>query len=290
MPLMRWVICALIVLALPPTAFAGDLDVLRGSQTVGPATFTNWSGVYGGVQGGYSSGVVNFGTASSSEIAFLLRNTAIEQDQDISQWTVLGSRHPNSTGMGGFIGYNAQWEDAVLGFELNYNRVSISAISSDSLGRSFTDSTNLPAGHHYLYTVNVGAQSSLHMTDIATFRARGGWAAGNFLPYAFAGLAVGRADVSTSATLAYTAYDIPDVQTPPTPQLTPLTNLTYGPVTQANGQNGAFLYGIAAGLGTDIALVSNVFVRGEVEYIFFAPTAGIQLSMWSARVGAGVKF
>jgi opacity protein-like surface antigen len=47
---------------------------------------------------------------------------------------------------------------------------------------------------------------------------------------------------------------------------------------------------VTTGLGTDVALTSNLFVRGEFEYIFFAPVNGIQVSMWSARVGAGVKF
>ncbi|MGD0024616.1 MAG: outer membrane beta-barrel protein, partial [Xanthobacteraceae bacterium] len=280
-----WVICALVVLGFAPRAFAGDFDILRGSQPT-----YHWGGVYGGVQGGYSSAVVNFGTAAGSEIAFLLRNTAIEQDQQISQWTVLGPRSPTSTSLGGFIGYNVEWEDVILGLELNYNRVSLSASSSDSISRSFSDSTNLPAGHHYFYTVNVGGQSSLQVTDIATFRARAGWEAGNFLPYAFAGLAVGRADISTSATVSYSAFDAPDVQTPPTPQLIPMAPLSFGPVTQTDGQNGALIYGFATGLGMDVGLLPNVFLRGEFEYIYFAPVDGLHLSAASARVGAGIKF
>jgi len=40
----------------------------------------------------------------------------------------------------------------------------------------------------------------------------------------------------------------------------------------------------------DVALSTNLFVRGEFEYIFFPPVNGIQVSLWSARVGAGLKF
>ena len=36
---MRWFICAVIVLALTPRAFADDLDILRGTESVGAATF-----------------------------------------------------------------------------------------------------------------------------------------------------------------------------------------------------------------------------------------------------------
>ncbi len=61
---MRWVICAVFVLALAPSAFADDLDILRGSQTVGPATFTRWSGFYAGGHFTYSSANADFSKAT----------------------------------------------------------------------------------------------------------------------------------------------------------------------------------------------------------------------------------
>jgi len=190
---------------------------------------------------------------------------------------------------GGFVGYNTEWEDLILGLEVNYNHLSLSASSVDSLSRSFTDSTNVPAGHRYFYTITVGAQSSLKLTDIAELRGRAGWESGIFLPYLFAGFALGRGNYSTTANVSYTAYDTPDVQTPPTPQLTPLPDLAFS-ATQTNGQNNALLYGFAVGMGTDVALAQNIFVRGELEYIQFAPLDGILVSVSSARVGAGLKF
>jgi hypothetical protein len=33
-----------------------------------------------------------------------------------------------------------------------------------------------------------------------------------------------------------------------------------------------------------------LFVRGELEYIYFAPVDGIRLSISSARAGVGYKF
>ena len=58
----------------------------------------------------------------------------------------------------------------------------------------------------------------------------------------------------------------------------------------ANAQNNAIAYGVATGLGVDIGLLPNVFLRGELEYVYLAPVNGIQVSVSSARVGAGVKF
>jgi outer membrane immunogenic protein len=279
---MRWVICALVVLVLPPSAWAGDFDILRGSVATYP-----WAGFYGGGQAGYSNSVVKFGTAASSQVAFLLRDSVIEQDEQVSDWTVLDSRTPSSVSLGGFVGYNMEWENLILGLELNYNHVSLSASAANSITRSFTDSNALPAGHNYFYTVSIGAASSLHMSDIATFRARAGVEEGIFLPYAFAGLALARVDTYTGAALQYSAVDFPDSETPP---LTPLPNLAVGPLGSANTQNNALAYGVATGLGVDVGVLPNVFVRGELEYIYFAAINGIQVSVTSARLGAGLKF
>jgi outer membrane immunogenic protein len=286
---MRLVICAVVgLMLLPSRALAGDYDVLRGSdEPVGPAPFTRWAGVYFGGQVGYTTSVATFSDAARNDLAFLLRDTAIEQDQNISSWPQLTNRHPASAAYGGFFGYNVQFEDLILGTEINYNRVSLTATSSDLVVRSFVDSTNLPTGHHYDYTVLASAQAALHMTDVGTFRLRAGWVLDCFLPYGFIGFAVGRTNVSNSGTIAYTAVDNPDTATPP---LTPLPNLAFGPETQGNMQNGAFAYGFATGLGMDVAITSHVFLRGEFEFIYFGPVQGTQISMESARIGAGLKF
>jgi outer membrane immunogenic protein len=283
--LMRWVLGAVVVLAFAPSAFAEDF-VLRGS-----APTYHWGGFYGGGQLGYSSSVINFGTAVGPDIAEMLRNTSIEQDEQISQWSVLGSRNPVSNSYGAFVGYNYEWQSVILGMEVNYNHFLLSANSSGAMERSFTDSGNLPAGHHLFYDMNVSGQSSFRMTDAATFRARIGWEAGHFLPYFFGGLAVGRVDTSSSATIAYTAVDFPDSEEPPlVPLYTTADPLSVGPESAGLSQSGEFTYGFATGLGIDFAVTANLFVRGEFEYIFFAPVNGAQISMSTARVGAGFKF
>lgn len=278
---MRWVVCAVFVLAITPPAFAGDM-MLRGSEPV-----YHWGGVYGGAQVGYTSSEINFGTAASNDIGFILRDAAIEQNEQISQWTVLSSRSPSSAGAGGFVGYNSEWDDLILGLELNYNRVTLKASSADSISRSFTDSTNLPAGHNYFYSATVGAQSSISMQDIAELRARAGWEAGIFLPYVFGGVAVTRANITSTGTVSYTATDEPASEVPP---LTPLPPLAFGPVSQSSGQNNALVYGAAMGVGVDMAVLPNLFIRGELEYTYFAPVDGIHVTLSTARLGAGFKF
>ncbi len=279
---MRSVICAVALLALPTSAFAGDFDILRGTVPT-----YKWSGFYGGAQGGFSNSTIKFGTAASSQLAFLLRGLAIEQDEQISSWNVMGTHTTSSPGFGGFVGYNMEWENLIVGVEANYNHLSLSQTAGSSLSRSFTDSTALPPGHNFFYDVTVGGSASIHITDIATFRARAGIEEGCFLPYAFAGLAVARANTSTAASLGYTFQDFPDSETPP---LAPLPSGSFGPISTSNAQSNAIGYGVATGLGVDVGLLPNVFVRGELEYVYLAPINGIQASIASVRLGAGLKF
>ena len=74
------------------------------------------------------------------------------------------------------------------------------------------------------------------------------------------------------------------------PPLTPLPDLAGGPLSQGNAQNNVIAYGIAAGFGVDMAVLPNVFIRGEFEYTYFAPIEGIHVTLSTARVGAGFKF
>jgi outer membrane immunogenic protein len=135
--------------------------------------------------------------------------------------------------------------------------------------------------------MKVASQSSLYMTDVATFRARAGWELNDFLPYGFIGLAVGRANYSTAATVSYSASDFVDSSNPPIP---PLPDIPVTTGSEANKQDGVYAYGFATGIGTDVSVTSNVFLRGELEYIYFAPVNAIHVTMVTARVGVGLKF
>lgn len=145
----------------------------------------------------------------------------------------------NSAGYGGFIGYNIQWDNLVIGFDGAYNRPS-------SLETSGTGGT---------------ATSALKLQDYATFRARAGYAFGQFLPYAFLGAAAGRMNFSTRVGTT---------------------------VTQS--RDDAYVAGGVAGIGIDVSILPNVFVRAEYEYVVFSPLGDIRSSLNTGRVGVGVRF
>ena len=115
---------------LSPT-FAADYDlpVLRGTEpvapvmTVGPATFTRWSGFYFGGDFSYSFSQADFSSATQPLLAFSLRNLTLEEVVQPSQIPVLGKGVANAFGGGGFVGYNTQWQDLIIGVEATYTHI-----------------------------------------------------------------------------------------------------------------------------------------------------------------------
>jgi outer membrane immunogenic protein len=279
---MRWVICAVVVLALPSSAFAGDFDILRGTVPT-----TDWSGFYVGGQGAYASGGANFAQATGPLISYLLRNTAVEQNFNVSGWQVLGKEDSSTTGFGGFAGYNSQWSDVVLGLEANYTHASWSASSTDSLARRMDSgsagSTGSAGGT--TYNVAVDGTSSIRLKDYGSLRARAGYVTGSFMPYAFVGFVVGRADIAKSVTVTETEFSDSTGQQTGCLGLLPSCSLT-----DSDSRANQFIYGYSAGLGLDMALTQNIFLRGEYEYIQFVGLGGMNLYLNTLRVGGGLKF
>lgn len=276
---MRWVICAVVVLGLARPALAQDFDVLRGSQSVGLASYTNWSGFYAGGHAAYASGGANFAQSTGPLISYLLRNTTVEQDFNISAWQVLGKADSSATGFGGFVGYNSQWANLVLGLEANYTNVNWSASSSDVLARRMDSSGTT-------YNVSVDGTSSIKLKDYGSLRARAGYVMGNFMPYGFVGFVVGRADIAQTATVSDT--EVSDS----TGQVTGCLggSLPSCSLPDSDNRTNQFIYGYSGGLGLDWALTQNIFVRGEYEYIQFTGLGGLDLYLNNFRVGGGFKF
>jgi outer membrane immunogenic protein len=271
-------LCALVLLGLAPRAYAADIgddfDVLRGSQVVGPATFTRWSGFYLGGQIGYSNASADFGSSTQQPLANVLRSSSLEADSDPSALVVLGSTDHTAAAYGGFVGYNTQWQDLILGIEANYNYtpMTLTAPNSPIARGGFTDSS----GNSYL--IGASANGTITNLNYGSLRARAGWDLGNFLPYGFVGLALGVADISVAAAMSGTCQAGSSA-----------TCQSFGFIATA-GHDSEVLYGFSIGGGFDYAVTQNVFLRGEFEYTQFAAVENILLAIYSARAGVGFKF
>jgi opacity protein-like surface antigen len=128
------------------------------------------------------------------------------------------------------------------------------------------------------------------ITDYGSLRARAGWVFDSFLPYGFAGLALGRGDYAVTS-LVFGQQNASTASAPIIP-CNPAVTVTCVDYNYPNsaGRQGILLYGFSVGGGFDWALTANMFLRAEYEFIQFAEIGGITASISSARVGAGLKF
>ena len=286
---MRRVMVGLGLLGLAQSALAADLDYpyLRGSNI---PTY-HWAGFYAGAQVGYSGASYDFGSGVSSLVNTLL-STYPTLAGDVSNWNVFGKASTSGFAYGGFAGYNAEWEGVILGVELNYSRTSLfKSVANSATGPDPNPTVRSAVEFWSFDKVTVTGTTSLKITDVATLRGRAGWEAGPFLPYAFAGVAVGRADVTQSASAVANYTDWTDTNCNLNGcsfQPVGTAQLTFPAVT--NNQSGRFVYGGAAGLGLDMVLMSNVFLRLEWEYLLFQPIDGIHANINSVRTALGFLF
>jgi opacity protein-like surface antigen len=161
-----------------------------------------------------------------------------------------GQQSTTGRQFGGFFGYNSQWDGVVLGAELGYNKGS---------GLSTSQSvTQIQGG-----VVTGVASGSITLNDYVTARVRAGYPIGQFLPYAFVGGAVGR--------FSYV-----------------VTNTANNNWSDSRSQ--AFALGLTTGVGVDVLILPNVFLRGEWEYNVFSNVAGMRTNTNTARAALGVKF
>jgi len=277
---MRRVIFALLAFAFAPSAFADDLSWLTGAQPAAPLNVNGWAGIYIGGAVSYSNAGGDFSNTTQAPLAYVLRDLTLESEQQPSSWPVLGQANHSATGFGGFAGYNTQFERLVLGVEADYDQANLSLIAPN------TPISRLTSAGGNTYAVTVSGSGSVTDLDIGTLRARAGWALGNFLPYGFAGVAVGHANVNIAATVS--GIENPQNQpcTPgdPTPACVPFS------FTGTAGKNGEWMIGFTVGGGLDVALTRNVFLRAEYEYVQFAPIANLVVDVNTVRGGLGIKF
>jgi outer membrane immunogenic protein len=272
---MRRFLLVAAIVGTATVAQAADMpDVLRGSFTA-PVTRTNWQGYYVGGQAGYGSSDENFNGSTRSLTSALLANTLIESAMGVSQWNLgLGKNSSRSSGYGAFAGYNSQWTDVVFGVEASYLHGKFGGSTSASEARS--SGTALSDG--YIHDVTATSSAAIAISDMATFRVRGGYAYGCFLPYLFGGFALGNANISRSVFVQDNVR--PGPANPPP--------ITLAPLSADEIVHNHLIYGYTAGLGVDINLVGGLFLRGEWEYIRFTSTVDTNIN--TVRAGLGYKF
>jgi opacity protein-like surface antigen len=280
---MRRYIVALALAGLVSEAAANPFDTptptLRGTTVVPPGAVNgpSWEGFYFGVSYGFSSAGVDFSGATESLVNYILRTFNFDAATTPSRWPMLGRQDVTASNYGAFLGYNVQWDGVILGLEASYFRTSL---TSDAPSTPLTN-VHVTSGTTSYSFDSITGNASLRVKDYSVVRGRAGWAAGIFMPYFTAGLGIGFADYTRSATVVGTYVTTNTDGT--------TTNGTIN-TTYSETKNRALMYGWALGGGIDIAFTPNFFLRGEYEYVRFGPIAGITAGISTARLGVGLKF
>ncbi|MGY4318508.1 MULTISPECIES: outer membrane protein [Bradyrhizobium] len=283
---MRRFLLAAMMFGAVTGAQAADMpDFLRGSLPASSAPTRNWDGWYVGGQAGQTWINTDFGGSVASLTNSIFRNTTLQGPT--SQFNLLGRVNAQSSGFGAFVGRNYQFDDVVVGVEANYTYWSgLTTTTSGSLGPIQVAQPNLvlPAGATAADGVTLNGSASLKLKDEMTFRGRAGWATGDFLPYVFGGLAVGRMDVSRTVTSSVNRtinFADGSSTTFALPQFAQ---------TATDAKTDAYVAGWTAGLGLEYMLWNCVFVRGEWEYVKFSPVKNTSVTQNSVRAAIGYKF
>jgi outer membrane immunogenic protein len=284
---MRRLLVAFGLLASISAAGAADYELpptLRGAEAVVPGASPccpRWSGFYGGGQVGHSSMTADFGRGVSDLAAFIVRDSVLEAP--VSTFTTLPEVSANAFGYGGFFGYNSQWEELTLGWELNYTHTSLNAKALDALSRQIANDAGAPPGLHYVYDVTVSGSANIRVTDVLMLRGRAGWTVGNFLPYAFLAPGIVRADVVRAATVDSSRQAFDDFGTPVGAPVLFLESRT-------DSKLAGYYFAYTAGIGVDVELMPRVFARLEYEALHIPDIQSMKVSIQTVRTGLGVKF
>jgi outer membrane immunogenic protein len=282
------------------TARAADLDYdyLRGAEydpLPAPAV-VDWSGIYVGGHGGYTSAALGSRGALQPLIYRDSHNTTGESDFGASTLLSPPSRRVGDMSFGAFAGYNVQYDQFVFGVEADYTHFGRMGVSSDGLARS-----QISAAGQY-EAVNLSGSTATRVNDYGTLRARIGYAFENFMPYVTGGVAIGRARIADAT--AYqnygfnlTAYNATLAGTP-----TSVSNFGYAsfnpgapysstPYTSIQAQSKTkVVAGVAAGAGIEYAITPNILLRAEYQYVLFNDFDGHKVNLNTVRAGAAVKF
>lgn len=270
-------------------AEAADM-ALRGSiPAIGEVAEqpVNWGGLYGGLHFGVGSQQFDMQTAGRTEANRQLNGLNFEStgtgQTAASQLILIDPQRTSPMLFGGFVGYQVQFDDAVIGLEFDYTR----------LTRGQQAVGNFTSPNATMFTATTGAFTDAfrqnvtvtsRLDDYFTMRARAGYAFGRVMPYVTGGLAIGRGATTVNYIASYDRIDL---------NATDAVDWTANGVVLRNSTRasiGATSMGFTLGAGVEALLGQNVFLRAEYQYLRIPSMAGVPITMHAARIGAGLKY
>lgn len=284
---------ALMFSALLATG-ANAADYLRGpisAEPVRPAQSASmdWSGFYVGAQAVYNNAYVDQTSLGPRTGAAGFPNLGV--NSVAGELLRFGKPHVGGGGFGGFAGYNTQWDDVILGLEVDYNSAGFTASTvSPSLTRALRDPTNTTTNARF-WDTTLGGTARTTVRDVTAFKVRVGASYDRFLPYLAGGFVVGRASSRSTVLGTTQQYEMQPILDPVTSQVIGYNRINLSGVIPANAslKDEGWRWGYTVGAGMDVALTENIFLRGAWDYTQFG-TGSVRTGIHGFKGGAGVKF
>lgn len=278
---MRIAVTALAFTAGTLAAAAADLGpppALRGALPTMTTESIDWNGFYFGGFGAFKQLEHEARSSGQGMVQDMLRSTIFLNPGNASDVYVMRRTASNKTGFGVFAGYNWSYEDAVLGVEADYGKTRLNGQTIAGRDGMFTDG-------NVQYSYSTRTNANVQISDYGSARARVGIPMGNFMPFGSIGLAVARARYNNSARMDWWSRPVDST-----------TGLPIGawvaqqPVTLGTASKIRFGFGYAASIGVDVAITSNVFLRGELLHYNFGNIGDQKAVINTARAAAAIKF
>lgn len=288
----RLAVQALMVIApvLTTGAFAADLSAVAwpwsSTDPYSDVPTYDWSGGYIAIMGGYSSSNI-----TQNELASNMVDVAIPSWLYAEKAKALAKASARDlTASGGIYsihgGINVMMQRLVVGGELEYGKWSPARTAQGSFdeARTFEEiPTTLADGS--AATEKVGGwliyNNKTQILDYGLVNGRAGYAYGRFMPYALVGLGATRVKVATTMTAYETHRIVAGGDTVSIKNIGP----SYG-----NYSKDAYAATFSFGLGFEYAVLDNLILRAQYNYMTAGPLKGETISSNLARGGLALKF
>jgi outer membrane immunogenic protein len=273
---MRFSVFAAALFALPSLASAADygLPPPPDEYESAPVQF-NWGGIYGGIHAGYAN--------ADFKLEPLAQALAADAYYDrVAKEVAVGfARIDNASkagpGYGAFLGYNWDWQGAVVGVEAEFTAFS----GLEGAGSMPTDGRRRTIGS-VDYSVISEGEAEAQLKNVALLKLRGGVPMGTFMPYGTIGVAFGYQSLNAEYRSTYTERKLDD-------DGYPADVIAAGNANASINKTG-YVAGFAAGLGVDWAVLPNLLLRAEYQYVAFSSFKGLETNVNLVKAGVGFRY
>lgn len=246
----------------------------------------DWSGGYVAIMGGYNSTNITQGDLAPTMVDRAVPSWKYgDKARELAKASALDMT-ANAGVYSLHAGINMMSQRLVYGAEIEYGKFSpaMNASAAFENARIVDEKTTKnSAGKELIDQTGVAVEMSnkTQILDFGLINARAGYAYGRFMPYALVGLGVTRVKINTVMNAGeYHIYTVDSVPVP-SPKYVPST---------ATLTKDAYAATVSLGLGFEYAVLDNLILRAQYNYMTAGNVKGEGVSSNMARGGLALKF